>query len=125
MCPPPSTSSSDPWNSQSRPQLGKVACSPKRAKVPQKAEIPYIGEDVGIYIQINFCETYIFYIYIILQHDDFTESPKSRKIQKTNEGLNVHFPYYFFIKKCILRRSQRGTPLGGLSPQNNVHASPN
>ena len=61
------------------------------------------------------------YIYILFQHNLFTESPKSRR--KKYEGLKMHVPYCSLLKKKHFERVTKGTPLGGLSPQNNVRVS--
>ena len=62
------------------------------------------------------------YIYILVQHNHFTESPKSTKIPK-NEGLKMHVPYYFLYKQVHFEKVTKGTPLGGFLSQNNVHVS--
>jgi hypothetical protein len=36
----------------------------------------------------------------------------------------MHFPYFSLLNKNKIERVTKGTPLGGLSHQNNVHVSP-
>ena len=70
-----------------------------------------------ICIYIYKCETFIslqahiiyiyIHVYILLHHNHFTESPKSRKIPNILKEWTCIVLVNFFIKKCILRRSQR------------------
>ena len=51
-------------------------------------------------------------------------NPSNPGKRTKNEGLKMHVPYYVLFKQKHFEKVTQGTPLGGLSPQNNVHILP-